>query len=104
MFIIITIIILIMLFILLSRKGKNQSGNTSKLSWKKILLGIVLFIVLFYGYAMIVAIISMIPLYFIEVNTNTGGGDSGIWAYGLIAAIVISPILSLITTSKIIKR
>lgn len=73
-------------------------------SLKKFLLGLVLFIVLFYGYAMIVAIISMIPLYFIEVNTNAGGGDSGIWAYGLIAAIVISPILSLITTSKIIKR
>jgi hypothetical protein len=71
---------------------------------KKLFLGIVLFIVLFYGYAMIVGIISMIPLYFIEINTNTGGGDSGIWAYGLIASIVLSPILSLITTSKILKK
>lgn len=104
MTVIVIILILIILFILLLRKGKNQSGNTSKLSLKKFLIGIALFIVLFYGYAMIVAIISMIPLYFIEVNTNAGGVDSGIWAYGLIAAIVISPILSLITTSKIIKR
>jgi len=71
---------------------------------KKILLGIILFIVLFYGYAMLVALISMIPLYFVEINTNTGDGDSGIWAYGLIASIVLSPILSLITTSKILKK
>ena len=70
---------------------------------KKLFLGIVLFIVLFYGYAMIVGIISMIPLYFIEINTNTGG-DSGIWTYGLIASIILSPILSLITTSKILKK
>ena len=71
---------------------------------KKLFLGIVLFIVLFYGYAMIVGIISMIPLCFIEINTNAGGGDSGIWAYGLIASIILSPILSLITTSKILKK
>jgi len=73
-------------------------------SFKKLLLGIVLFIVLFYGYAMLVALISMIPLYFIEINTNTGGEDSGLWALSLIAAIVLAPILSLITSSKIINK
>ncbi len=97
----IIILFLILMVILIKSKSKEVKEN-SKTGFKKVLLAIVLFIVLFYAYAMAVGIISLIPLYFIGRSINTGNTDSGIWAYGLILAITISPILSLITTSRII--
>lgn len=101
---IIIVLVLVLTLILVRKNTKSETTSTKGFNLKKLLLGIVLFIVLFYGYTILVGLISMIPLYFVETNTNTVGGDSGIWVYGLVAAIVLSPILSLITTLKILNR
>lgn len=97
----IILLFLILAVILIKNKSKETNEN-SKTGLKNALLAILVFIGLFYVYAMAVGIISMIPLYFIERSINTDSASSGIWAYGLILAITISPILSLITTSRII--
>ena len=59
-----------------------------------------LFILYFYVYYFLVALVSLIPLSLIDKATNTTGTDSGLWAYGIILGFVLAPVLSFLTVTK----
>lgn len=109
-FITVIMLSLLALFVLSLRiKFKNNNSNTNenstnnKYSFKNIILGLIYFIVFFIVYYFSIAFLLMILLYFISLNSGNSS-DNGLWAYGMIFGITIAPILSIITTFKIIRK
>ena len=93
--------ILIIVLIIFSLSIFKKSA--SKTTFKKGLISIGLFIALLYVYYFIIGIITAIPLAYLSKNISNGT-DTGLWAYSIIAGIIFAPILSLITTIKLLKN
>ena len=82
--------------ILLYSNSKNNKENGIL---KKIILGIICFIIFSIAYYFAIAMISLVSLSFISRDFS-----GGLWAVGLILGITLSPILSNITTIKILNK
>jgi len=96
----IIILIGVLFLILLFFKNNNEKNKHSQ---NKIILGLIYYIIFFIVYYFVVALISSIPLFFLS-KLFESNSDNGLWAYSLILGIVLAPILSIITTIKIIKK
>lgn len=95
-----TILILGILTFAVFKFFKSQNPNDNNII-KKMILNILSFILFFVVYYFVIAIISAIPL---SMMSNDSGSDSGLWAYSIILGMGISPILSIITITKLNKK
>lgn len=93
-------IVIILIVMLTSKKTQNNSKPNKV---KNIFLEIILFIAFLIVYYFIISFIVGIPLAYLGRNIGDGS-DNGLWAYGLIAGFMLSPICSLITTIKLTNK